>query len=155
LAISNEIPLPTQFIVERNQSLSWGGNKQFILVTAVLTLGIAVIFAMQGMWLILPFAGFEILALTTGLYLCKLHCREREVITIDRVKVFIESGRSKPKVRWKFDRAWLNVELKKSAIHGYPSRLLFTSKGETIEVGKCLTNKERESLANTIVAVLE
>ena len=155
LAFSTEYSLPAQFVVKRNQSLSWRANKLFIFFIALLTLGIAGIFALQGMWLILPFAGLEVMALTIGLYICSLHCRDREVITINDEKVSIESGRGKPKQSCQFERAWLNVVLKKPVIQGYPSQLLLCSKGMEIEIGKYLTNKERKSLAETLVAVLE
>lgn len=155
MAISTQYPLPAKFVVERNQSLSWDGNKLFILFVALLTLGIAVIFAIQGMWLILPFAGLEVIALAIGLYICSLRCRDREVITIDLDKVFIESGRYKPENCWHFDRTWLSIVLKKAPIYGYPSQLFFRSKGKEVEVGKYLTNKERKSLAETLVSVLE
>ncbi len=150
-----ELTATTQFVVQHNQSLSWHGNKIFIIYIAILPLGIASIFALQGMWLILPFAGLEILALAFGLYVCSLRCRDREVITIDDEKLFIETGRNKPNQRWQFERAWLQLELKKSTYYGHPSQLLIRSKGRQIEIGKCLTNKERKRLAQSLVAVLQ
>ena len=155
LTDSTEISVPTQFVVQRNHSLSWRGNKIFIIYIAILSLGIAMIFALQGMWLILPFAGLEIIALTLALYFCCLRCSYREVITIDDEKLFVETGRYKPKEKWQFERAWLQLVLKKSTFIGYPSQLLIRSKGRQIEIGKCLTNKERKSLAESLVTVLQ
>lgn len=154
MTIATDISLPTQFVVQRNQSLSWYGNKVFITYIAILSLGIAGIFAYFGMWLILPFAGLEILALTIGLYVCCLHCHDREVITIDEENLLIETGRAKSKQQWKFARAWLQLELKKAPYHGHPSQLVVRSSGDEIEIGKCLTNKERKSLASSLATVL-
>ena len=155
MADSVENSLSTQFVIERNQSLSWKGNKVFIFFLAVLTLGIAVVFAFQGLWLILPFAGIEVVALTIGLYCCNLRCRDKEVITIDTEKVLVEEGRRKPNNCWSFNRAWLYVELISPKAHGHPSQLKLRSKGKEIEVGKCLTDNERKSLAKTLASVLE
>ncbi|MGH1537837.1 MAG: DUF2244 domain-containing protein [Gammaproteobacteria bacterium] len=153
--IDHEHSAPMQFIVRRNQSLSWRGNKLFIYLMAAVSFGIAGMFALQGLWLILPFAGLEILALTLGLYMCSLHCGDQEVITIDNEQVRIEKGRQKPKESWKFDRSWVNLELVSSPLHGHPSKLLIRSKGNETEIGKCLTNDERKSLSASLVKALD
>ena len=155
LTVVSESSVPTQFIVQRNQSLSWYGNKVFIAYIAMLSLGTAGIFAYLGMWLILPFAGLAIFALAIGLYICCLHGQDREVITIDNDKLLIEKGRIKPKQQWQFDRTWLRLELKKSPYNGHPSQLIIRSKGKQFEIAKFLTNKERKSLAKSIVVVLQ
>lgn len=144
----------TQFVVQHNQSLSWRGNKLFIVYVAILSLGIAGFFALHGLWLILPFAGLEILALALGLYICCLHGREREVITIEAEQLLIEKGKDNPKQSWQFERAWLNLELKKSSLQGHPSKLLVRCKDNEIEIGKCLSNEERKGLATSLVTAL-
>lgn len=155
MTIATELTAPTQFVVQHNQSLSWRGNKTFIIYIAIVSLGIASIFAFQGMWLILPFAGLEILALALGLYVCCLRSRDREVITINDENLLVETGRDKPNQRWQFELVWLQIELKKSTYHGHPSQLLIRSKGRRVEIGKCLTNKERKRLAQSLAAALQ
>jgi len=153
--LDHELKTPNKFIVRRNQSLSWQGNKVFIFFVGILCFGIAIGFAIQGLWLILPFAGLEILALTIGLYLCCLRNRQQEVITIDEDKFVLEKGEQTPSEIWEFDRAWVSLELNKSKYHGHPSRLLVRSKGKQTEIGECLTNEERQSLANSLVEALQ
>ena len=150
----HELVGPKQFIVRRNQSLSWQGNKRFILYIAILSLGIATIFALQGMWLILPFAGLEILILAGALYFCCLRNRHQEVITIDDKSLIVEKGVEHPSEVWKFDRAWVNLELKRSQYIGHPSKLIIHSKGKQVEVGEHLTNQERKALASSLVKTL-
>lgn len=144
-----------QFIVRRNQSLSWKGNKVFILFVGILCFAIAIGFAIQGLWLILPFAGLEILALTTGLYICCLRNRQQEVITINQDKLIVEKGEKTPTESWEFERAWVNLELQQSKFQGHPSKLVVRSKGKETEIGACLTNNERQSLAVTLVETLQ
>jgi len=152
--IDHEQSAPLQFIVRRNQSLSWRGNKLFIYFMAVISFGIAGMFALQGLWLVLPFAGLEILGLSLGLYMCNLRCRDQEVITIDSDQVTIEKGRMAPKESWQFDRSWVKLELKNSPLKGHPSKLLIRSKGKETEIGQCLTNDERKSLSRSLVNAL-
>jgi uncharacterized membrane protein len=152
--IDQEPSAHKQFIVRRNQSLSWRGNKLFIYFMAAISFGIAGMFALQGLWLILPFAGLEILALTIGLYMCSLRCRDQEVITIGDNLVTIEKGRQKPKEAWQFERTWVNLELVKSPLQGHPSKLFIRSKGKETEIGRCLTNDERKSLSESLAKAL-
>jgi len=152
--IDHELATKKQFIVRRNQSLSWRGNKLFIYFMAVISFGIAGMFALHGLWLILPFAGLEILALTLGLYMCSLRSCDQEVITIGDDFVTVEKGRVKPSEAWQFERAWVNLELVKSPLKGHPSKLLIRSKGNETEIGKCLTYDERKSLSGALAKVL-
>jgi uncharacterized membrane protein len=152
--IDHELSTQKQFIVRRNQSLSWRGNKLFIYFMAAITFGIAGVFALQGLWLILPFAGLEILALTLGLYMCSLRGRDQEVVTISDDFVTVEKGRQKPNEAWQFERAWLKLELIKSPLQSHPSKLLIRSKGKETEIGRCLTNDERKSLSDSLAKAL-
>ncbi len=153
--LDHELKAANKFIVRRNQSLSWQANKVFIYFVGILCFGIAIGFAVQGLWLVLPFAGLEILALTIGLYLCCLRNRQQEVITIDDDKFVLEKGEQTPNEIWEFDRAWVKLELKKPKHHGHPSKLLVRSKGKQTEIGKCLTNEERQSLADSLTEALQ
>ena len=152
--IDHDLPKLQQFIVRRNQSLSWRGNKLFIYFMATISLGIAGMFALQGLWLILPFAGLEILALTIGLYMCSLRCRDQEVVTISDDVVTVEKGRQNPKEAWQFERAWIKLELIKSPLQGHPSKLLIRCKGKETEIGRCLTNDERKGLSGSLAQAL-
>lgn len=152
--IDHELSTQKQFIVRRNQSLSWRGNKLFIYFMAVISLGIAGMFALNGLWLILPFAGLEILGLTLALYMCSLRCRDQEVVTIGDNLVTVEKGRQRPSEAWQFERAWLKLELIKSPLQGHPSRLLIHSNGKQTEIGRCLTNDERKSLSDSLAKAL-
>jgi len=54
-------------IARPNQSATWSDNVLLLLALSVPVLGIAVVFALLGAWLILPFAGLELLALGAAL----------------------------------------------------------------------------------------
>ncbi len=152
--IDHELEVPTQFIVQHNQSLSWRGNKIFIINVGILSFSIAGVFALHGLWLILPFVGLEILILSVALYTCCLRNRYKEVITVGNEKLIVEKGLQQPNETWEFDRAWVNLELRDSKLLGHPSKLLVRSKGSQTEIGECLTDEERESLARSLMRTL-
>lgn len=139
-----------RFVIRPNSSLSWRGNVRVFMVAVVVILVIATIFSSKGLWLVIPFAGFEILVLGAALYACACKAAEREVIDIGPEKVVVERGRYEPRKRFEFVRAWASVRLDGSGLKGRPLRLLIGAHGNMVEVGACLVEEEREGLANTL-----
>ena len=52
-----------QIIMYPNRSASWQSVKRFLWVISIFAFTIAFTFAFYGLWMVLPFAGLEILAL--------------------------------------------------------------------------------------------
>ena len=75
-----------------------------LLALAVPVLAIAVVFALLGAWLILPFAGLELLALGAALYHVNWKQQYRQVITVSADSVCIDEGYHAPRRRWRFAR---------------------------------------------------
>lgn len=114
------------------------------------SLAIAVGFAMQGFWPVLPFAGLELLALGVALYVCTMDGHRSDVVSVDTHTVTVEKGRRAPSKTWEFNRAWTQVKLFRPRIVWYPSRLVLRSGGEEVEVGDFLTEDERLRLAKQL-----
>lgn len=80
-------------VVQANQSLSWRGN----VILACLMGGVSGLFglvlALQGFWLVLPFAGLETLFLFYAFYLVSKRLSRREVITVGKDAIRVEWGR--------------------------------------------------------------
>ncbi len=91
-------------IARPNQSASWADNVLLLLALAVPVLTIAVIFALLGAWLILPFAGLELLALGTALYHVTWQQQFRHVITLSEDSICIDKGHYAPQQQWHFSR---------------------------------------------------
>jgi len=144
----------SRFVVTPNNSMSWRENKILLASLATVSFGIAGVFAMRGLWLILPFAGLEIIMLTGILYWCGLRADWCEVISIDADNVTVEVGRKKTRQLHKFQRAWMSVEMYPPTMRNRQSRLVMRSKGKELEIGACLTELERESLAASIKKAL-
>lgn len=134
--------------------MSWRDTKIFVASLAILSLGIAIVFAIQGLWIILPFAGAEILALAGAHYWISVKTRECEVISIDENCVRIESGRDRAIKSHELQTAWTSVMLYPPAPPTQHGRLVMRSKGKEYEVGAFLNEDERKSLASSIRTAL-
>ncbi|MEN8761406.1 MAG: DUF2244 domain-containing protein, partial [Thiogranum sp.] len=81
---------------------------------------IATAFALQGVWLILPFAGLEMLVLGAALYIVARRgcCWQTVLIHGDHIEIVkhdLNSDRQQT-----FKRAWAQVKLEQARIKGYP-----------------------------------
>lgn len=142
------------FVVRPNRSLSWRGNQLFFIVIFAISFTIAGAFAALGMWMMLPFAGLEMLVLGLALYRCSLRSCRQEVITIQGQQVRVAVGRDEPERSCTFDRSWARVILDRAEVRGYPSRLWIRSHGRQVEIGACLVDEERQRLAAALDSAL-
>ncbi len=137
----------TGFIVMPNRAMPWRHQVIAFSIIAAFSLGVAIGFFMQGLTLVLPFAGLELTALGAALYVSAWRGGKREVISITGDSVKVETGRDAPQQEYTFERSWVQVVLEKSWNSWYPSRLLLRSHGKQIEVGGFLNEEERQGLA--------
>jgi len=142
-----------RFLVRPNSSLSWQGALRFYAGMVIVTFGIASAFAMQGAWLILPFAGLEMAVLGVALYLvARRNARWQTIsVNVDQVEV-IEHGTSREQQT--FQRAWATLVHERPRVSGYPSRLLIRSHGRSLEIGACLVESEKAYLARQLGQVI-
>ena len=135
------------FVIKPNQAMSWRALMSVYLGIVTVTITIGLSFYLNGLTLILPFSGIEVLALGAALYVCAWRGGAQEVIFIDKDRIVVESGRHEPVNREIFQRAWAKVVLERSWNSWYPSRLLLRSHGRQLEIGKFLNEQERQGFA--------
>lgn len=140
----------SHFVLRPNRSLTWRGALIVFWVIFAIYAVIGLAFATVGLWLILPFAGLELIALGIGLYIVSHRTSRCEVISVDREKVEVQQGRLKPEQIKRFDRAWAWVRLEPGSHRWHPSRLLIGSHGRGVEVGSFLNESERLGLAREL-----
>ena len=121
--------------------------RLFIASMAAGTFGVATLFALQGFWPILPFAGAEIALLIWAVRASMRKGQERETITITEESVVIHRRNAAGEARAVFPRHWSKVKLHAPLTALYPSRLTLESSGRVCEVGRFLTEDERRGLA--------
>lgn len=142
------------YVLRPNRSLSWRQNLVVFAGLCMVTLFLTVPLVAMGFWLVLPFAGLELLAVGIGLYCAICRCHECEVICVAADSIRIERGRRGPRQRWILARAWAQVVLKGCPRQWYPSRLLIRVHGRAVEVGRFLVEEERCQLAQDLTRCL-
>ena len=135
------------WVIRPNQSLSWRAAVRVYAVITLCCIGIAIAFVLHGLWTVLPFAAFEIVVLGIAFYLILVRSQIREVVSVTADAVSVDKGRYSPQEHWECPRAWARINLERSHIAWYPSRLSVAFKGGTVEIGTFLNEQERCLLA--------
>lgn len=135
------------FLIRPNGALDWSEMKWLLGVLALAVTAVAVYFASLGAWLVLPFAGLEILVIGIAIYANARWSAGREVIEIKDNDLRISRGRSRPAEVLELPRHWTRVSLRQDPRGWYPSRLLLLCHGRGYEVGRALVERERLQLA--------
>jgi uncharacterized membrane protein len=143
-----------QFVIRPNCSLGWRGAKRYLALQSAVVLLAAAPMVWMGGWLILPFAGLELLALTAAFYWVLLRSHRIEVVTLAGDQLRIERGRRGPEQRTEFPRAWVQVVLQEGAAELDRSHLLLRAHGRQAEVGADLTNEEKARLAEELTRAI-
>jgi len=138
-----------------NKSLSWKSNILFILAISVTCAVIGIAFYIAGAFLILPFAGLEIILVGTCVYLVVQRSYKQEIITLTPEKLKIEKGISKPNQFWEYFRIWAFVVVEKPKHPWYPAHIVITSKGERVPIGDFLTEKEKLDLVDKLRNIID
>jgi uncharacterized membrane protein len=144
--LTNENDLEKTIMVMPNRAMPWQHIMMIYLLISGVTISIAFGFFTQGLTLILPFAGLELLALGVVLYISAWRSNIKEVVNVTEEKIRIEIGRNTPEKTYELDKAWVKVVLERSWNNWYPSRLLLRSHGRQFEIGKFLNEQERQCL---------
>ena len=127
--------------------ISYTGSLIFIIIISFISLAIALGFLFQGYWIILPFAGLEMIFLAVMLLYCCHNNSMYEKIQIYEDKVNISSKYRKNKGFFEVNKYWASIVLNKPKLKGHPHRLFVRYKGREMEVGVMLEDKERLELA--------
>ncbi len=149
-------------VIRPNQSLSWRQSMIFLGAIAVPLLLIAIVLAARGFWMILPFAGLELLALFGCIYIVSHAARRCEIVSIGESVVTVEKGKERgrcaetggPEESTEFARGWVRVELSKTARDWYPRRLWIGASGRRVEIGAFLVDDEKAELAAELQRLL-
>jgi uncharacterized membrane protein len=136
-----------RFVLSPNCSISWRELVAFYLLTCVVALAVGLFFSLQGLWLVLPFSGLEMMALGIGLYVTSRRVYRREVITLDQNLTRIEKGVRRVHQRWEFRTPWVRVIDECPNDRSAVRMLAISESGESVEVGSFLAHSEKDALA--------
>ncbi len=100
--------------------------------------------------MILPFALIDVLAVGLILQMVVRQSAYIEKIRVDGEKVEIQHIQKNNNASWQFPLHWIQVNLQSPKHRWYPHKLLIGSAGKWVEIGRCLTDRERITLAQAI-----
>lgn len=135
----------TTIIAKPNRSASWEFNRTLIIIVTVVSLIIAFGFAFVGAWMILPFSGIEILALSASLYYVSWKLTYQHVIIATGNAIIVEKGYYRPKQGWTLNRAELTLCITETD-SSHATAISIISPTENIPIGGFLTALESGKL---------
>ncbi|WP_226703032.1 DUF2244 domain-containing protein [Microbulbifer elongatus] len=136
-----------------NQSLSMAGNLWVFISLVAVSLGISVAFALAGAWMVIPFAGLEVLLLGVLFGYVYMEGTRREVIQISDERVVLDTSRGslkRPVYHTEFDRESLAVLVRMGPSPTEPSSVTFTGPEGCLEIGEFLTDAEKAALVEKL-----
>ena len=135
-----------EWLLKRNCSITPRQMMGFYASVCVLSLGIGAAFWAQGATLVMPFAGFEVLAVGAALMLYSRHATDSENIRLQAGRLTVEHTSGRITHRAEFAPAWVRVEPE----HGDGSLVELSGQGQRIAVGRFVRPELRRQLAEEL-----
>ncbi len=154
-AVNDDTPdYIARVLVQANRSMSWRGNLYIAAGIAVVCFSIAAVFAFFGLWLVIPFAGLEVIFVTLCLYWTVKRLSRKEIITVDERVITLEWGYNQPDVSVILPRHWsrLKYDHPKNAFD--VGDLSLTAYGKRYELGASLGREEKKELYRELKNIL-
>ena len=139
-----------QWVCRRNCALSPAQLGLWFGSLAVLSLTVSLFFALQGAWMVMPFAALEIAALGLAFYWWSRHATDFERIVVDPGCLRVEASRGERLSRFEQRPRWVRIEY--SGGRREPIRIVTAE--SAIEVGCLVPDGLRAALAREIRSAL-
>lgn len=137
------------FVARRNNSLSSGGRFLVICSLAVVLLVISLGFALKGAWLVVPFAGLDILVVYLAFRYVEQRADDYECLTLLDDNIVIERRYEGRTDRFEFNRHWVQVTFIE-AQGAERGRLVLRSHGKEVAFGAHLSGEQRAAVARRL-----
>lgn len=143
------------WLIKRNCSASpWQLAVVFASLTAV-AFAFGVAFAAQGLWMVLPFVGLELVAVAAAFVSYGRRAADFERIELREGRLVVERLEGSRRSELVFDLPWVKVEVTRSgAGQGARVRVELVSARSRVEVGRLLVDGRRAALGSEIRAAL-
>lgn len=135
-------------IIMRRHKAAQSSVKVVFLCLGTVTMSIAVGFASYGLWLVLPYAGLECLALGLAYFWLKKQANDFEMIYLENDQIVFESSFSGVHQKVMFNRYWIQISIEQ--IKANRIKVFVGSHGNKLEVGRLLPSVKKRELMNQI-----
>ncbi|MBB3046897.1 putative membrane protein [Litorivivens lipolytica] len=136
-------------ILQPNCSADWQMNRQIILAVGLVSAVVALGFAAIGAWLILPFAGLEMLALGSALYWVNRHQHHRHILWLEQGLLRIEKGYRWPSQSWQWPVEEVALHVSDDDLSS-PLCISLCQGSSQVEIGEFLTREDSQQLISTL-----
>jgi uncharacterized membrane protein len=140
-----------EFLSRRNCSIGPGSLIAVFASLVALSFGFGAVFASYGPWLILPFAGLEMLAVGCAFFTCGRRVGDFERISVGAHAVTIEQVQGKRRVVQEFNPRWARLSVLRQPAD---VKVLLSQSGKQVELGRHLGVERRLAFANDFGAAL-
>ena len=154
IEIQDEQGSTTRLIVTANRSMSWRANLYLAASLGFICMGIALALASFGLWMVIPFAGAEVLLIIACLYLTLKRLSRKEVITVDNEEIRLEWGYNHPQVTVNLPRHWIRLSYNCPDSAFEVGHLSVAAHGRRYALGRCLNKEEKKALYTELKAAL-
>lgn len=137
-------------VLSPNMSACWQTTKYFLFIVSTFALVIGISFAAVGAWMILPFAGIEVLVLLIVMYRVSRKCYRKEVIHLNKETITVEQGQYEPHTSWSSEVFWTRLIVQSSGHPWHSDKLYLRGRHDQIEIGAFLNDQEKAALAKQL-----
>jgi uncharacterized membrane protein len=130
-------------ILQPNRSANWRQNKIIIVIMAVFVMAIAIAWSVVGVWIVLPFAGFEVGLLAFLMYRVSYSTYQKQIITIHSDKVTFQAGVYYPDCFHSFCTDELLIKTIEAQSEFEQTHITLNDKHHTIVIGQFLNQPDR------------
>jgi uncharacterized membrane protein len=139
-----------QWVLKKNCALTPGQLATWFAFLGSISAAIAIAFALQGAWMVVPFAALEISALVVAYVVYARHAADYERIEVSSGEVTIETASASKVQRWVLSAPWVRVEYR-----GLPRDLIRLKSGaQEYFVGRYASDPDRRRLARELRGLL-
>jgi uncharacterized membrane protein len=130
-------------VLKRNCSIAPAALACVFAALAVAVLGIGVGFAMAGAWLILPFAGLEVVALGVAFVLQARHATDYERIELTGGRLRVEVAEAERIARYELEARGARIEMQ-------GPQVWLRAAGKAVRIGRHLDEEARVRFAGEL-----
>jgi uncharacterized membrane protein len=139
----------TNFVVRPNRSLSAAGIAAMCLACSALALTVGIGLALVGAWMVLPFAGVEIVVIGVLCRWLYRHLDDCEVIAVGSERIGVRQRCGRAESYEEFQCYWTRVVLERGN-ERRPSRLWIGSHGRYLRLAEHINEGDRRRLADAL-----
>ncbi len=143
----------TRIVITANRSMSWETNKKILAFMFLVNMVIALSWTAMGAWMVLPFAGLEILLVGIGMYYVSWKLSFKEILLFEAESLIVQKGVYYPKQEWHWGVTQTTLIKRPSKYRLSAPTLFLEHQNHRIEIGEALNRSEKKQLREHLISL--